>query len=208
MNGLHLSYKSQNQTTKQYWQARYDTTNSPTTYYYNGAIGGPTMYGLTDNKLTTGELIYATPVTDMNDQYVYIGYGYHSWNRDLTGVGGYLEKYSWSYIPIGLRTEYVLNKQWSGAVDLSLQFMFDGNMNTVGNGGASTGLGNLFHLGSLPGFRAEFPFTHKINTHCSVVLTPWYQYSAIGQSNSVNGYLEPNSATSQYGVNAGLSYKF
>ena len=51
-----------------------------------------------------------------------------------------------------------------------------------------------------------------MDQHWGIVLTPWYQYSAIGTSDTVySGHYmsyEPDSTNHQYGINVGVSYTF
>jgi len=224
LNGVRIAYKSQNQDTKQYWRLLYEKTSQNTNY--NGAIqnliaGTTTPYqGTTNTNITTTEIILANPISDQKNAYVYTGYGYRSWGRNLTGSAGYLENYSWSYIPVGYRYEYKVNDKWDGAVDVAVRFMFGGGMDASGGGFDSQHV----KLGNKPGFKAELPYTYKMNSQWSFVVTPWYEYSAISASNVVpltaggvqvvdnsNNPLysqEPNSNTHQYGVDIGVNYKF
>lgn len=210
LNGMHLSYKNQDNTSKNFWKVSYDRTSGNTQYAYDGT---PPAKSITNDKFTNTEVTYGVPVSNDKKQFVYIGYGNRAWDRNLNSVGdygGYLEKYSWGYIPVGYRLEYNLNAQWDGAVDIAAKFMFGGKMSAYYNGGFSgPGLiGSQFNLGNKPGLRVEAPFTTQLAPQLSLVLTPWYEYSGIKKSNIVGGYLEPDSSTTQWGVNVGVSYKF
>lgn len=214
MKGISLSYKNQNQNTKDYWRASYEQTNHNTDYEGATQSGIP-VKTVTNNKIKNTEIILANLITDATDSFAYIGYGYHSWDRNITGSGGYLEKYSWSYIPVGYRNEYKIDDKWDGAVDIEVKFMFHGRMK-------ASGLEPIdpfqVNLGNKPGFKIEAPFSYKMNSQWSMILTPWYEYSAIKQSNTVSltsdrvpiGYIayEPNSNTHQYGLDIGVVYKF
>jgi hypothetical protein len=206
MNGVHLSYKNQDPATKQYWKIAYDRTNQNTNYngYKQDANGAYTIpwQTITNDKITNTEITFGNPVSDTNSEYVYTGVGFHNWDRNITGSGGYLEQYSWGYIPVGYRSEYRINNKWGGALDVAAKFMFDGQMN-------ASPLSGTFNLGSKVGFKAELPYTYKADSQWSMILTPWYEYSGISQSsNSISGYVEPDSMTHQYGVDVGISYTF
>jgi len=230
MNGLHLSYKNQNQQTKEYWRLLYETTDHPDQYIGflqddAGNITGP-YNAITKNKKTTGEIIYANPLRDADNAYAYIGIGFHNWDRKIMGsatlgVADNLEKYSWKYIPVGYRNEYQIDNKWSGATDIAIRFMFGGEMKAPSPSKIDSFQVNL---GNKPGFKAEFPYSYKMNSQWSLVLNPWYEYWKIGQSNwvpqTVNGIpkydssgnqyvvYEPSSKTNQIGIDIGVSYTF
>lgn len=223
MAGMHLSYKNQNETTKQYWKISYDTTNHNNQYIGGlqdqaGNYLGP-FRTTTANKITNKEVIFANPIPDAKSAYAYIGIGYHNWDRDILGSGGVaelLEKYSWKYIPVGYRNEYKINNKWDGAVDMAVRFMFDGKMKVP-----SPSIMDPFqvNLGGKVGFKLELPYTYHMNSNWAMVIKPWYEYWEIGQSNSVpqmiNGVPqgnytvhEPGSKNNQIGIDAGVNYKF
>jgi hypothetical protein len=151
----------------------------------------------------------------------YIGYGFRNWKRgDTTVVQGawwIKEKYNWHYIPLGLKCDYTINERWEMQGNLAAHYMFYGRMKLYYSE-VDPGYGNYeFDLGNRVGWYVEAPITYKINKDWSIVTSPWYEYSAIGQSNTVNIYYygayagsayEPASRTHQYGLNLGLSYKY
>jgi hypothetical protein len=205
IQGVHVSYKVQNNQHKNYWKLSYDHSKGDTNY--DGAITNgitQTPYkGKTDNTITEAELTYGTPVDRKGKQYVYAGIGYHKWTRDLLGEYGYTEDYSWNTFPVGYRYEYTASPKLHGAIDASLQIMFNGKMETKSS---------EYSLGNKPGFKIEAPVTYQMDQHWGIVLTPWYQYSAIGTSDTVySGHYmsyEPDSTNHQYGINVGVSYTF
>ncbi|HEY3424326.1 MAG TPA: hypothetical protein VGL27_05980, partial [Negativicutes bacterium] len=214
LQGINLSYKSQNPNTKEYWRVSHEQTNHNTDY--DGATqSGIPVKTITNNKIKNTEVIFANPIADSEGSFAYLGYGYHSWDRNITGSGGYLEKYSWSYIPVGYRHEYKIDDQWDGAVDIEVKFMFKGQMKASG-----MGLIDPFRvrLGNKPGLKIAAPYSYKMNSQWSMLVTPWYEYSAIRQSNTViltaggvpigAAAYEPNSNTHQYGLDIGISYTF
>lgn len=217
IKGYHLSYKSQDKETKAYWKVSYDHSHGNTVY--DGAVTNITTnvstpyVGTTNNTVSDTEVTYGVPINKKATQYVYVGVGYHKWDRDMLGQYGYDEQYSWNYLPVGYRYEYTSGSKVHGAIDASVQFMFNGKMNSSDNGAD-------YNLGNQPGFKIEAPVTYQMSPKFGLVLTPWFQYSSIGQSNTIEytaaygGNLydissnEPHSMNHQYGVNLGLSYTF
>jgi hypothetical protein len=211
MNGIHISYKNQNTATKEYWKLSYEQTNQNTNYdgaLINITTGSSSPYqGISNNKITNIEATYGVPLS--KNTYAYAGIGTHKWNRNLTGSAGYLEKYSWNYIPVGYRSEYKISNKWEGALDVSVRLILDGEMETEYNGGSTYYIGNKYTLGNKIGFKAELPICYEISPKWSLVITPWYEYSGIGKSNTLaDTSYEPDSITHQYGINIGFSYIF
>lgn len=206
----------QDPNTHRYWRATYDSTSQNTAYNgseTNMATGAVTPYqGTTKDNIKNTEFTYATPISQT--EYIYTGIGIHNWDRDLLGASGYLEQYSWKYIPIGYRSEFKMNDKWDAAIDVAVKFPVNATLNTSGG----TYDSQQFTLGNKPGFKAEIPFTYKMSSQLSLAVTPWYEYSAISQSNTVpltlngvsTGWVtdEPNSNTHQYGVDIGVAYNF
>ncbi|MDR3559911.1 MAG: hypothetical protein P4N59_00525 [Negativicutes bacterium] len=228
MNGMRLSYKNQNQETKQYWRIFYETTNHKDAYIgslqdnsgnYMGAYNTTTK-----NKLTTKEIIFANPINETKSVYAYIGIGSHSWDRDVLGSGTIadsVEKYSWKYVPLGYRHEFKIDDKWDGAIDFALRFMFNGQMKAPNPGNIDP---FQVRLGHRVGFKFELPYIYHMNSQWSMVVAPWYEYWEIGESNwvrqTINGVpqvdshgralyvVEPSSKTNQLGINVGLQYVF
>lgn len=228
MKGMRFSYKNQNQDTKEFWRIMHETTDHDDQYIGGlqdqaGNYLGP-YNTTTKNKITTSEIIFANPIEGTKDVYAYIGFGRYKWDRNILGSGGIasdLEKYSWNYIPVGYRHEYKINDKWDGAVDISLRFMFNGKMDIPNPSYIDP---TQVKLGSEPGFKIELPYTYKMDSNWSLVLTPWYEYWSIGQSNWVPqfingvpqydsnnnqlGLIEPASKTNRIGIDIGLQCKF
>lgn len=199
MNGVHLSYKSQEATTKEYWEARYDVTNQNTHYDGHYLASGLPVQSTTENRISDIQVVYGIPINNEKNQYIYAGIGNRNWKRGLSKNQN--ETYNWSYIPVGYRNEFKINEKVAAAVDVSAKFMFNGTMKAEEN--------NMeFTLGNKPGFRAEVPITYNMDEQWALKLTPWYEYSAIGKSNVVGGYYEPDSVTHQCGMNIGVQYSF
>lgn len=131
----------------------------------------------------------------------YTGYGYRFWRRSLPGGdASYEEDYSWSYIPIGVRTEYFVDPQWSVALDLAMRVMFGGQIEIKR---PEFGTPTL-NLGSILGWRFALPVSLRLAQRWSVGLSTWYEYSGISESDPYmldqQQYIkEPSSTTNQFG---------
>lgn len=142
----------------------------------------------------------------------FVGLGYRFWMRDL---GGYKEDYSWFYIPLGLRVAWAPHERISMALNAAVNFMFDGEMTVYDWDYKDT----TVELDDKIGYAVELPVTFNLARHWSIVMTPWYEYSKIGQSayepifykdGTYTGYAlrEPSSRTHQYGLRAGVEFVF
>ncbi len=210
LTGTNFIFKNQNLDTHGYWQIVYDLTIDNT--HYNGFYLGTNQpcQSITATELTTLAFAYANPVN--KNTYVSVGLGYHSWDRIL---GEYQEEvYSWFYIPLGLRWEIGAGDRLEGAIDITARIMFAGRMT-----GYNTGYNDFnVKLGSKPGYRIALPLTYRLTSQWAFAITPWYEYSSIGESNSVPWYqtdgsyegdvYEPSSTTRQYGINIGTRLYF
>jgi len=212
MNGLHVAYKNQNLTDHTYWRLLYENTNQND--HYNGATqSGTPLQTITNNVKRTEEITFGQRLDDSGTEYVYVGIGSYNWDRNITGPSGLLEKYSWNYIPIGYRNEHKINDKWNVAADIAVRFQFNSKMTLYMPPFDNTN----YSLGTKPGFKAELPFTYKMNSQWSLTLSPWYEYWGIQQSNSANityqgipvtSSSEPDSHTDQYGLDIGIVCKF
>jgi hypothetical protein len=164
---------------------------------------------------------YAVGVADNFLLIPYIGYGYRYWERGQARKTAtyttFEEDYSWSYIPIGLKADYDINERWNIGGTIAINIMFNGKMKAYPSKVIAGVNDPEFDLGNKIGFYVDLPITYKLTSNWSIVGTPWYEYSEIGQSNNVNityggtvvGYAyEPGSKTNQYGFNLGASYSF
>jgi hypothetical protein len=151
----------------------------------------------------------------------FIGYGYRHWLRGKAGITPTFstieEEYSWSYLPAGLKADYTINRRWSIGATAALNIMFNGKMKARLSQVLAGANDPEFDLGSRPGFYAELPMTFRFTNQWALVASPWYEYSQIGQSNTLNvvqnntliGFaFEPASRTHQYGFRLGASYSF
>jgi hypothetical protein len=147
----------------------------------------------------------------------YVGYGYRHWSRGeaytTSTYSSYNETYYWHYFPVGITADFNIGDKLVIQPNAGLRIMFSGNM--------SANLSELdpgyndpkFKLGNKTGWYAEIPVTYKFSQAWAIVMKPWYEYSEIGQSDTVPltyygtvyGYAyEPSSKTKQYGVNVGI----
>jgi len=151
----------------------------------------------------------------------YIGYGYRYWARGqaktTSTYTSFEEDYSWSYIPIGIKFDYNITDKWNIGGTIAVNIMFNGKMKAHASEVLSGVNDPEFDLGNKVGYYAELPLTYKFTSNWAIVGTPWYEYSEIGQSNTVNitynnkviGYAyEPASRTYQYGFKLGVSCSF
>jgi hypothetical protein len=165
---------------------------------------------------------YAFPSRGKISFQPFIGYGYRFWKRSdakmVSNVIFYREDYVWHYLREGLKINYRLNKNWTFGNIFTLNHMLYGEMKAYLSE-VQAGSNDLeFELGNKLGIMIEFPATYQIQPKWSVVISPWYEYSAFGQSNTtaqtVNGvrtgdhFYEPSSRTHQIGVNTAITYSF
>ncbi|HET6489663.1 MAG TPA: tetratricopeptide repeat protein [Syntrophales bacterium] len=143
----------------------------------------------------------------------YIGLGYRYWKRDI----GYNETYSWWYLPVGVKFLYPVNQKFSVGLNASMNIMFEGWMtiSTKNDVYANT----TVQLGNKLGYLAELPLSWRPYVNWAFTVTPWYEYSEIGQSpweplyytnGTYSGFVvqEPSSRTYQYGVRVSTEYLF
>ena len=151
----------------------------------------------------------------------YIGLGHRYWLRGKAKITptfrSFEEEYSWSYLPVGLKADYTLNRQWSIGATLGANIMFNGKMTARLSHVLAGANDPEFDLGNKVGYYAEMPVTYTFARNWALVGTPWYEYSQIGRSNTLNiiqnntivGFaFEPPSRTHQYGLKLGFAYTF
>jgi tetratricopeptide (TPR) repeat protein len=143
----------------------------------------------------------------------YVGLGYRYWKRDI----GYNETYSWWYLPLGVKTLYPVTPKWSVGLNASVNFMFDGRMTISSKNDILAN--TTVHLGNRPGYLVELPVSWRPRVNWAFTVTPWYEYSEIGESpwerlyytdGSYTGFVvrEPSSRTNQYGIRLSTEYLF
>lgn len=213
MPGIRVAYGYHGNENPLYGRVVFELTDASTNFDGTTQSGSP----VTDKTKNTfirleGNIGYQLirPPDSKLTLIAYTGLGYRYWERGLGGQLPYTEDYSWKYLPIGIRTEYRINDKWSGAVDASARIMMDGEMKIkiLGSNNPSVTLGNK------TGWSIEAPFYYNLSASRSVFIAPWYEYSAIGRSNTVvlatstgtpvASVYEPASTTYQYGINIGV----
>lgn len=149
----------------------------------------------------------------------YTGYGYRYWKRGdsdvVDSVAFVREDYEWMYIPVGLRAIIPAGERVSIEPNGGARFMFWGRMTAyLSDFGYSSD--PTFDLGNKPGYFVEIPIRYRMDRGWSLVLTPFYEYSAIGQSDIesvrrgpfIDSFYEPSSRTHQFGINIGAGFSF
>jgi hypothetical protein len=187
--------------------------------------GRPITFSDQKTKLFKFEWDVGYPIPLGNDFTLipYLGYGFRYWSRGdsrfIPQVNAYSikEEYYSHYIPVGIQADYNVTDRLSIGATAAAHFMFTGKAKSYASE-VLAGVADLdFTLGNKVGFYAEIPVTFRFTKNWAVVLTPWYEYSAFGQSDTVNityggtvvGYAyEPASKTNQYGVNLGANLSF
>ena len=142
------------------------------------------------------------------------GYAYRSWKRYLAYGSGYVETYTWSYLPLGV---YFHNEigPFEYGVDLTFLVMMAGQIEIVFSENVTGGNDTTLTLGNKNGYRISFPVSYAIAEQISLQVKPWYEFTEIGQSDrkfnstpSINSYIyEPSSKTKQMGLYLGLSIR-
>ncbi len=170
-----------------------------------------------------GNIGYTVPLSDKFLLIPYTGYGYRYWRRGeseyvksvfipsigVVRIHDTKEIYTWSYVPIGLKIDYMINDKWSIGGTAAVHFMFGGEMTAYESEWNPSGSDLKFNLGNEPGYYFEIPIIYRFDKNWSMVGKFWYEYSEIGKSNVLaGGEYEPASKTHQYGVNFGVSYLF
>lgn len=148
--------------------------------------------------------------------YLYLGYGYRSWDRFLSGGSGYREFYQWNYMPVGVLVEFPLGPVVEAGVDVAYLPMSNGKIDIIFSETVVNGDDTELTLGNKPGWRVRVPLKIKRDEKYSLQVTPWYEFSEIGASewefNSTPGLntiiQEPASKTQQYGAYLGISLHF
>lgn len=145
---------------------------------------------------------------------VHAGYGYRSWKRNLAYGSGYLETYTWTYLPLGI---YIRNEisNFQYGVDLTYLVMLEGKIDIVFSENIVGGDDTTLTLGNRNGYRLAVPMSYTLDPQFTLQLKPWYEQTEIGKSDaklnrtpSINGYIhEPASVTKQMGVYLGLSIR-
>lgn len=147
----------------------------------------------------------------------YIGFGYRNWYRGLVDNNSYYEIYSWYYLPIGCRGEYILTSVITVGLDISYWKMMEGKIK-VALSRLDSGYNNPeSNLGNKCGYKIKIPVKYRFHTSWNLLFEPWYEYFEIGRGETFDityngsqwgqGY-EPPSKTCQFGVTIAVQYFF
>ena len=160
----------------------------------------------------------------------YLGAGHHTWRRDLTPLGppGYLEEYSWSYLPIGAVLDVAINRRLTITLDASIQLSLPSTANLHISGfpidattkADDSDLALQTDAGERLRVCGNYALTHEIHL---LAVASWETFqiddspasplTANGQpvtdSNGVPlSQAEPFSKTTRYSFDIGASYTF
>jgi hypothetical protein len=144
---------------------------------------------------------------------LFAGVGYHYWDRQVGGSPGSPdEQYSWSYTPFGFEFAFAGEANQEIRMHFEFQPMSSAKMKGTFQGYSPVEV----NLGAETNFLFKMPIRWNPGATFMVETTPWYQYSSIGQSNTISvstqisstGYLvEPSSTNNQYGLEVLFIYK-
>jgi hypothetical protein len=178
--------------------------------HYDGALQGTKGEYLGPASATTsdtftnleGRVIFNLSTLQPGRTYLrgYSGLGARSWTRKLD----LQEDYNWVYLPLGLIYETQINDKLTVAFDAALKLMVAGTIKFHFSDINPDASDRTASLGQKPGIKLQAPVAYKLNPAISLVGTPFYEFSQIGQSNTVDlgdgtGIREPSSRTYQYG---------
>jgi hypothetical protein len=192
---------------------------------YDGATqsGAPIQYSNQSAKIFKFGADVGYPISVSRDFTLipYTGYSYRHWQRGETkyitpSAYWIKEVYQWHNIPVGIKADYNVNEKWNIAASVAANFMFSGKVTTFFSEKYHNVPDIDFSLGNQVGFCAEIPITYRFTDHWSIVATPWYEYSAFGQSDqqyyvykgTLYAAYEPASKTHQYGLSMGVNFSF
>jgi len=157
-------------------------------------------------EIDGGYILYKL-VSPSIDVMPYTGYGYRFWRREIAsaeGMLGYTEDYSWSYLPIGVRGDYAIDRNWTVGLDVALRIMVSGSIHI----GLEMFKNPTLALGNRLGFYAGVPVEYRIAPGWALGASVWYEYSGIDESeysekvivgNQYRQIYEPASRTHQFG---------
>jgi len=145
---------------------------------------------------------------------LYAGLGYRYWKRDI----GYNETYSWWYFPVGVKLLNPVNQKFSVGLNASMNIMFEGQMTISYKNDLLAN--TTMTLGNKLSYLLEIPVSWRPLVNWAFTVTPWHEYSEIGESpweplnytdGTYTGFVvvrEPSSRTNQYGIRLSTEYLF
>lgn len=164
------------------------------------------------------EALYYGHVSD--SVFVYTGIGYRYWKRFLAYGTGYTEDYSWFYTPVGIYVGLAspMNMtKFNYGVDFSIRPMTQGQIIVTFSDRIASGQDSTMSLGNRTGYKVKVPLSIPWkDLGLQISLTPWYEFSQIGESNPVynstpgiaGDIVEPSSTTSQFGIESLVQFTF
>ncbi|MCX5696396.1 MAG: hypothetical protein NTU54_00230 [Candidatus Omnitrophica bacterium] len=149
-----------------------------------------------------------TDFTDKGEVLGYLDIGERIWKRGknqiIDGVSDYAEKYSWTYLGLGLGVNYALFPKFTTGIDAEWMFALKSRMR------ADSGEGDTFGIKNVNGFELKLPLKYYFLKNLSFDFTPYLTYWSIGKSDYIiKGNFEswePDSKTHIEGVLAGFTY--
>ena len=189
-----------------YGYVNYYRSAGASSYSYPGTSGATSGLVLSGYSLRAGK---GFNITDNVIVTPYLNYGYREWSRVIgEGIpGSYQELYQYSDYGIGVIGEYTpINK-----------LVLKGRVQV------DTMIGNKLNVYSLPGgFDGDIPLTlgkkpvytfsvgadYSVGYHVSVFGNLSLLKTSFGQSSPNDGIYEPNSDTTDLGLNIGVGYNF
>jgi hypothetical protein len=217
-----LGYRYENGVSEPIFSARMEGSIAvPTQYEGTDQSGKNPMTDSTQNRFLELEADLSTPgwqLASATELRGYAGAGYRYWQRgnEATDSGAYREDYQW---PLGIAGALLRTRpteRFGLDLDLSARWQFLGTMKVFLSEMNGALQDTTVNLGSRMGFKAQLPLSYRIYRKTSLLLSPWAEYSAIGESEKVailssagkeTGFLldEPSSRTIQYGSMLGVS---
>lgn len=183
------------------------------TEYLGSIIGSGQPYG--SYKSTTSNFLYDLSLdwtqTDKFKKlgFTYgVGFGYHSWYRELSSTQN--ELYHWFYLTPILGVSTDITKEFNVGVMLKYKYGLSPRMeaNTIADD---------FRLGGADTFEVNIPILYKVNDEIELFGTYTYAQQKIKKSNYVSGYIngtyyttihEPDSTDNQQYFKLGIKFKY
>lgn len=175
--------------------------------YLGADIGSGNKVTATDNATTQrllGRIGYAFWLNPSMSVTPYAAAGFQSWNRDLTGPGGYTEDYRSILAGVGGRFQYAYGPR--------LVLTANAEMLAVTGGGMTP------HLDNLPLGSARFGTSgeEKIALGANYRISgPWSVFGGLDFTHFnytggalKYGFSEPSSSTNRFGMDLGVAYHF
>ena len=180
---------------------------------YNGAtIGGTPLHSNSNDSINNvsvelGKGFLFSPNLMLIP---FIQGGYHDWQSDLQGPGGYNEDHSNGFLGFGVRGDYALNTRLVLTGRLGWAETVGGSANASGGALAAEGYGPMnFALGDTPllqaGIGADYLLANRIHLYGGLDYTH-FGYGASGVNGA--GFYEPSSTTSDLTIRIGFAFGF